>query len=573
MDASPDGILVVDANGHIISYNQRFARMWNIPIDLLKTAEDAPVLTAVASAMKNPEEFVARVQYIYQHPEVQGHDQLETWDGRSIDRHTEKLCTAAGEYLGRVWFFRDVTERKTAEAQILRLARSDALTGLANRLVFVEAIEHVTAIVKRGISRGGKTFAVLYLDLNHFKDVNDTLGHPVGDELLKAVAGRLRSAVRNCDVVARFGGDEFAVIVTDIRAPEDAAVVASALLRAIQAPFLIRNHDIRSGVSIGIALFGPDEPGAETMLARADIALYRAKSEEKEGYRFHTDAMDQEIRTRVMLNTELREGIEGGQLFLVYQPQVDVATRRVIGVEALVRWRHPERGILGPNIFIPIAEKTGLISALGHWVLREACNQTREWLDAGIAPDVVAVNLSGVQFKRAFELEAEIEAILMETGMPADKLELELTETVLMAASIEHNEVLNRLRQSGIKLAIDDFGVGYSSLDYLRRFPVDRIKVAGDFVASITTEAGSAAVVKATLGLARELGIRVIAEGVETRRQLELLRNWGCQEAQGYYFAKPLTVEDMTPLLKSGFIRAEPAFTSSKPALPLNLAG
>jgi EAL domain-containing protein (putative c-di-GMP-specific phosphodiesterase class I) len=274
-----------------------------------------------------------------------------------------------------------------------------------------------------------------------------------------------------------------------------------------------------------------------------------------------------------MLSSELREGIELGQLFLVYQPQVEIATRRIIGVEALVRWRHPVRGVLGPKIFIPIAEKTGLIAALGHWVLREACNQTKEWLDAGIAPDVVGVNLSGVQFKRAFEMAAQIETVLVETGMPPEKLEFELTETVLMAASKEHNDVLSRLRQNGIKLSIDDFGVGYSSLDYLRRFPVDRLKIAGVFVSQITAEAGSAAIVKAIIGLARELGIRVIAEGVETLSQLECLRSWGCLEAQGYFFSKPLAAEDITPLLKFGKIRAEQTFTSSECALPVDLKG
>jgi len=573
MDASPDGILVVDQNAQIISYNQRFANMWKIAPGLLNAGDDMPVLTAVTSAMKNPEVFRARVQYIYAHPDVAAHDDLETTDGRSIDRHTEVLRTPSGEYLGRVWFFRDVTERKKAEEQILHLARYDALTGLANRRVFMEAVERATA----GVKRGGMTFAVLYLDLNHFKDVNDTLGHPVGDELLKAVAGRLRSVTRDNDVVARFGGDEFAVIVSDVREPEDAAAVAKALLKAMDVPFVVQGCNIRSGVSIGIAVFGPDEPGAETMLTRADIALYLAKSEGKsegkEGYRFHTDAMDNEIRTRVMLSSELREGIELGQLFLVYQPQVEIATGRIIGVEALVRWRHPVRGVLEPKTFIPIAEKTGLIAALGHWVLREACNQTREWLDAGIALDVVGVNLSGVQFKRTFEMVAEIEAVLVETGIPPDKLEFELTETVLMVASKEHNDVLSRLRQTGIKLSIDDFGIGYSSLDYLRRFPVDRIKIAGVFVAQITAEAGSAAIVKATIGLARELGIRVIAEGVETLSQLEFLRSWGCLEAQGYFFSKPLAAEDISPILKCGQIRTEQTFTSNKSALPVDLAG
>ncbi len=550
MDASPDGILVVDENARIISYNQRFATMFNIPLDLLRAQVDAPVLAAATSVMTNPAAFLARVRYLYDHPDEAGYDELETTDGRSIDRHTEVLRTPAGGYLGRVWFFRDITERKKTEAQILRMARCDALTGLANRVVFMEAVDQAIGNVKNG----GETFALLYIDLDHFKDVNDTLGHPVGDELLIAVAGRLRSNMRSNDLVARFGGDEFAMIVTDIGDARDAAGVAETLIGAMRAPFSIKGYEIRSSVSMGIALFGADRPSAEALLSRADIALYRAKSEGTAGYEFHTDAMDNETRTRVMLSAELREGINAGQLFLVYQPQVEIATRCITGVEALVRWRHPKHGVLKPDLFIPIAERTGLIAALGHWVMREACRRAKEWIEAGINFDVLAVNLSGVQFKRAYELEKTIGDVLAETGMPARKLELELTETVLMTTSIEHNDVLNRLRQIGVRLALDDFGVGYSSLDYLRRFPVDRIKIAGVFVAQITTETGSAAIVKATLGLARELGIRVIAEGIETPAQLECLRSWGCLEGQGDYFAKPCSVGDLMPLLKSGRI-------------------
>jgi diguanylate cyclase (GGDEF)-like protein/PAS domain S-box-containing protein len=550
MDASPDGILVVDANARIISFNRRFADMWNIPVGVLEEQDDAPVLQAVTAAVVNPTQFVERVLYLYAHPEEEARDEIQTLDGRSIDRHSEVLRTPAGEHLGRVWFFRDVTERKLAEAQILRLARSDALTGLANRLVFMEEVQNAIA----GVKRGDMPFAVLYLDLDQFKDVNDTLGHPVGDDLIKAVAGRLLSNVRVGDIVARFGGDEFAVLLRGIREPADAAAVADALAGAMREPFVIQEYDIRSGVSIGVAMFGPDEPTPATMLSRADIALYQAKTDRIGGYRFHTEAMDGEIRTRVTLGSELREGIASGQLFLVYQPQVELETGRVSGLEALVRWRHPTRGVLGPNQFIPIAEKSGLIATLGHWVMREACRQTKAWAAAGHAPEVIAVNLSGVQFKRAFELEREIAVILAETGLPARQLELELTETVLMEASREHSDVLDRLREKGVRLAIDDFGVGYSSLDYLRRFPADRIKIAQPFVAQIATEAGSAAIVKATIGLARELGIMVIAEGVETFAQLDLLRAWGCREGQGYYMARPLAVEDVTPLLKRGRI-------------------
>jgi len=317
------------------------------------------------------------------------------------------------------------------------------------------------------------------------------------------------------------------------------------LIKSMSEPFSIQGNDIRSGASIGISVFGPEEPDAETLLSHADVALYRAKSEGRGSFRFFTDAMDEEVRTRVTLSTELREAIAAGQLFLLYQPQVDIGTGEIVGVEALARWRHPERGVVGPDVFIPVAEKSGLILALGHWVLLESCRQAKAWMDAGIAPARIAVNLSAMQFKRPIELEMDIAASLAETGLPAERLELELTETVLMEASREHNDVLLRLRQSGIRFAIDDFGTGYSSLDYLRRYPADRVKIAQVFVAQIAFDAGSAAIVKAIIGLARELGMVSIAEGVETAEQLELLQSWGCHEVQGYYFAKPVEPEEL----------------------------
>jgi EAL domain-containing protein (putative c-di-GMP-specific phosphodiesterase class I) len=267
--------------------------------------------------------------------------------------------------------------------------------------------------------------------------------------------------------------------------------------------------------------------------------------------------MENEARTRVRLGIELREAIGTDQIYLVYQPQIMVDTGRIAGVEALVRGRHPTQGVLSPSLFVPVAERSGLIASLGHWVLGEACRQAKAWADEGFELDVMAVNLSTVQFKRAFELEADIAAILAETGLPPSKLELELTETVLMAATRDHNDVLQRLRGRGVHIAIDDFGVGYSSLDYLRRFPVDRIKVAQEFVGRIVDESGSAAIVRAAIGLARELGIRLVAEGVETLEQLNLLKGWGCREAQGYYFAEPLTADFLKPLLARG--RSAPA--------------
>jgi diguanylate cyclase (GGDEF)-like protein/PAS domain S-box-containing protein len=453
---------------------------------------------------------------------------------------------------------RDISVHNRNEAKLLELARLDLLTGLPNRAVFADAIQKAIAWARNG----GPGFAVFYLDLDNFKDVNDTLGHPVGDALLKEVAQRLEENVRETDTVARFGGDEFAILATEIKVPADAGVLAAGLLENFSKPFSVGENQIRSAASVGIAIYGVDASDAEMLLSRADVALYRAKGDGRGTYRFFTESMDTEVRTRVSLGHDLREAIGSPQIFLVYQPQVEAATGRIVGVEALARWRHPELGMISPVEFIPAAEANGLIVALGRWVLWEACRQAGKWREAGIAPGVIAVNLSALQFKTPLELEKDVAAALAASGLPPSMLELEITESLLMSASLANNEVLVRLRASGVRLAIDDFGTGFSSLDYLRQFPMDRIKIAQNFVLELgtaaSTAAGSAAVVKATIGLARELGIDVIAEGVETAEQLRLVKSWRCREVQGYFFAKPLSAEDLVPLLQAGRIVPPP---------------
>ena len=488
---------------------------------------------------------------------------------RFLTRPFERLLTTVGRWRDGDWSVRvnaatgipefdrlslafdGMAEEVSArEAKIRRMARYDFLTGLANRAVFVEAVEREIAETRRG----AKGFAVLYLDLDHFKDVNDTLGHPIGDQLLMAVAERLKSGMRETDIVARFGGDEFAVVATDILEPVNTAVLADRALQAINTPFSIEGNEIRIGTSIGIAVYGSDSPDAESLLSHADLALYRAKADGRGTYRFFTDAMDSEVRARVSLEAELRTAIGAKQFFLVYQPQVDINTGGIVGLEALVRWRHPTRGIVSPGQFIPVAEKSGLIVALGHWVMHEACRQMRLWLDLGIAPPLIAVNLSGEQFKTPRELENDIRSTLAETNLPAERLELELTESILMGASLERNDVLLRLQKTGLRVAIDDFGTGYSSLDYLHRFPVDRIKIAQNFIVGLTASSGAAAIVRASIGLAHELKLGVVVEGVETTEQLELVRSWGCQVVQGHLFSKASPADKVTALLRRGKI-------------------
>jgi diguanylate cyclase (GGDEF)-like protein/PAS domain S-box-containing protein len=446
---------------------------------------------------------------------------------------------------------RDISERKRLDAEIVYMAQHDVLTGLANRSMF-------TAALDRAVTQSLRTdqmFAILYLDLDRFKDVNDTRGHIVGDRLLRVVAERLQASVRLNENVARFGGDEFAVLVDHPQDPEEIAILADRLILIISKPILIDGGEIHVGASIGVAIYGKEAQDVETLLSHADIALYRAKAEGRGTYRFFSDVMNEEVRSRVKLTDELRLAIPNGQLFLAYQPQVRAKGGRIIGVEALVRWRHPRRGVLLPHVFLPTAESSGLINTLGHWVLLEACQQGRKWIDAGISPGTISVNLSSAEFKAPLAFERNVFAVLAETGLPPNLLELEITETTLISLSIKHEEVIKRLRNAGIRFSLDDFGTGYSSLSYLRRYSIDRIKIAQDFIVDLATNVEAASIVKLILGLSRDFGNEVIAEGVETKEQLQLLQELDCLNVQGFYFSPPLSPEAIAPLLTAGEIK------------------
>jgi diguanylate cyclase (GGDEF)-like protein len=441
---------------------------------------------------------------------------------------------------------------ETANTRILELAQTDLLTNLANRRAFVKRLTRAFA----ASWRGAPPFAVLYLDIDNFKDVNDTLGHAMGDVLLKEVVSRLRSVVRAEDVVARFGGDEFAILMLDTADPTAAGELAARIGRLLAAPFSIKGHKVRITSSIGIALYSPDVPGPEAMMVQADLALYGAKDDGRNCFRFHSEDLDREVHERVRIGEELRVALEQHELELYYQPQVELATGRIVGIEALVRWNHKTRGLLTPGAFIAIAEKTGAILPLGRWVFDEACRQLKAWQAEGIAPPVLSVNVSGVQFKSAAELEREVEESLTRWGINPANLELELTESVLMEATQRHSNTLEKLRQLGIKVAIDDFGTGYSSLKYLTTYPVNRLKLAPEFVFRVTVDYRNAAVVRAAIRLASELGLEVIAEGVETEAQVRFLMGAGCEQAQGFYFSRPVTARLATELLRAGRIES-----------------
>jgi diguanylate cyclase (GGDEF)-like protein/PAS domain S-box-containing protein len=476
------------------------------------------------------------------------------WSAQEVDAVRTFAEIAAGSLARRE---QDLGRRR-AELELSRRIQHDHLTGLPNRSFFIQAVSDAL----RRARRGDGSFALHYLDLDHFKDVNDTLGHPIGDALLQVVAQRLQALLRHTDILARFGGDEFAVLEVDVDESHHAAVLAEKLIASLAEPFSIDGHNIHIAASVGVTVYqsGPADP--ETLLSHAELALYRAKAEGRQIFRIFTNDMDTETRSRVGMADALRKAINGYQFFMLYQPQVSLDGYRLVGVEALIRWRHPDRGVIEPMDFIHAAEQNGLILPIGRWLMDDVCRQARRWLDAGIAPPAIGVNISALQFKRRDELERNLLALLDDLQLPRGLIQLELTETMLMEASQGQSDVLIRLHDDGFRISLDDFGTGFSSLDYLRRYPVDQLKIAQVFVGGITRNRGDVAIVRAAIGLARELGLNVIAEGVETAEQAELLRSWGCENIQGHYFAKPMTAEQLEPILRKGFLPPTP--TSAK---------
>jgi diguanylate cyclase (GGDEF)-like protein len=416
------------------------------------------------------------------------------------------------------------------KAQIVHMARHDALTGLPNRLLMQERLDHAVAMSGRG-----QISAVLCLDLDRFKMINDTFGHQAGDMLLQAVAARLLACVREVDTVSRLGGDEFVAVLCDLDLPDRAAIAAQRIIRAMSEPFDLGGQMVCIGVSIGIALAPQDATAGTALLKCADTALYRAKLEEKGSWRFFRPEMNAQTQDRMAMERDLRAAVHDEAFALAYQPQYDVTSGRLCGFEALLRWPHPRRGMIGPAAFIPIAEETGLIVAIGAWVLRQACAEAMRWPD-----DLrLAVNLSGVQFKHR-NLVRTVRTALDESGLPAHRLELEITESALLTNSIQTLGMLEEMHALGIHIAMDDFGTGYSSLSYLRSFPFDTIKIDQSFVRDLSERADSRAIVRAVVALARSLGMSTTAEGVETAEQLAELRREGCDTVQGYFFSRPI---------------------------------
>jgi diguanylate cyclase (GGDEF)-like protein len=458
---------------------------------------------------------------------------------RMAGGRTLLLSSRRMEGSGCVLLVQDMTERRAQQARIAHLAQHDALTGLPNRAHFLARIDQALARAQRG-----EGFALFCLDLDRFKQVNDTLGHPIGDLLLKDVTARLRATLRETDMVARLGGDEFAIIQDLTRQPPDSTALARRIVDVVSAPYLINGHRIVVGTSIGIALAPADGTAADTLLKAADLALYRAKAEGRGVWRFFEPSMDARMQERRRMEVGLRDALEHEHFTVLYQPLLEVGSLRVSGFEALLRWRQPDGNLALPGSFIPLAEETGLIVPIGEWVLRQACRAALLWPEQMS----VAVNVSAVQFRHPRFVEQVREA-LAETGLAPGRLELEVTETIMLQDSAVVVAQLNRLRGLGVRIAMDDFGTGYSSLSYLRSFPFDTIKIDRSFVRDLDARGDARAIVSAIVGLGESLGMRTTAEGVETEAELAGLRRVGCSDAQGFLFSHPIPPEEVAGFL------------------------
>lgn len=486
---------------------------------------------------------------------------LRTGDGTL--RWVENRYTPVRDKLGRLveieGIIIDVTERKLAEEKIAMLARTDGLTGLANRTTFVDRLRQTFAATRRGAN----PFAVICLDVDHFKDVNDTLGHPVGDLLLKEIGERLRTNTRESDLVARLGGDEFAVLQSDMDDPARSGELADKILRALAAPYDLNSNDVHVTVSIGIAPYAGNTTGPDAILSQADLALYRAKEQGRNQYRFHSEDLDEQVRERVNVTTELRQALEKHELQVYYQPQVDVVSGEIVGVEALVRWKHPSRGLLSPEDFFLVAEQTGIITSIGRWVLNRACEQMHQWREDGIAPPVITINLSLAQLKNARELLQDVTGALDKWTLDASDIEFDVTEATLAQLKWTRNDVLAQLHRLGANIAIDDFGTEYSSFDYLKSYNVSHLKIARSLISKAVTDPERAEMIRVMITLARELGIGVMAEGVETEEQRALLVSTGSPtKAQGFYFSEPVDSKHASTLLRQRRLKSSRAATT-----------
>lgn len=551
LDSVPDPAWLRDRNGVFVAVNAaylRFCGKSRAEVIGKKVYDVWPARMAATFGARD-EQILASGETVH----AEGSHPMAGGKMRHYEYELTPLRDKSGEVSGVAGFARDVTERQEAADRVLFLLGHDTLTTLPNRIALQSTMAHAVA---DGRSRN-TLIALLLLDLDHFKGLNDTLGPGIGDRILFEVAGRLKESVQEKDTVSRQSGDEFAILINDCGNVSMVAMIAERLLASIRRPLLLDGHDIALSACIGISIYPEDGDDVDALLKNADTALHAAKAAGRDSYRFFEAEMNSVIGERLRLEHDLRQALARRELFLDYQPQYDAGDGRMLGVEALLRWRHPQHGLISPASFIPIAEETGLIVSIGEWVLDEACRQNAAWLAGGCGPLVVAVNLSALQITQP-GLSATVSAALSRHALPPALLELEITESVLMRDTDRALKVLSELRQIGIKVSIDDFGTGYSSLNYLKRLPLDKLKIDRSFIRDLPRDTNDVAITQAIIAISSKLGLAVIAEGVETREQYEFLRNNGCNQIQGFYFSRPRPPAEIIDEFRSGASGAPP---------------
>jgi len=538
-DSAQEAIIITDQDHRVVQANRAFTEVTGLTGDEMGGRDLVAFMRPADS--DNTYWFAQVREQLQQESAWSG----EVWYPRATGEYFPAWQTIsavhddAGESLRYIYIFNDISERKASEARIRRLAHYDVLTGLPNRALVTERLRDAVhrAVERRGAGHEAM-LAVLFVDLDHFKDVNDALGHPVGDQLLQRVAQRLGHALRAQDTLGRLGGDEFLVLLEGLSRPEDAAAVARKIRRALAEPQVVEGQEIFIGASIGIALFPTDGRTPETLIQNADTAMYQAKDRGRNTFQFYTTELGEQTRERFDMEGGLRRAVERDELALHFQPQARLADDQVFGAEVLLRWHSPELGMVPPDRFIPIAEDSGLIHRIGHWVLEAACTQARRWEVAG-QPLRISVNLSGAQIVHG-DVVREVRHVLQQTGLTPDLLELEITEGFVIGHAERGAETLRQLRALGVSLAIDDFGTGYSSLSYLKRLPVQRLKIDRSFIRDLPDDADDCAIVSTVMAMAHSLGLEVVAEGVEVQAHQRYLNELGCQYYQGYLLSKPL---------------------------------
>ena len=529
-----DGMLAVDDQDRILLANRQFGIQFGIPESLLLAGNDLPVREFVMQQAEEPVTFIQKINALNRSPQERSRDEIRLKNGRSFDRYSAPLIDATGKNWGRIWYFREITERKAAEQQIQLLAYFDALTGLPNRTLLRDRLDNALAAARRRT----EMVALLHIDLDHFKTVNDSIGHAAGDTVLKQVSERLRASIREPDTVARTEGDGFVVILNGITDLPEASTAARRIKCVIEQPCDIEGQQITPTATIGVAVYPDHGTNSGALIKNAESAMYSGKEAGRNTTNFFSAELNGKALEALALESEMRNALERNQFFLVYQPQMDIKTGRIVGLEALLRWKHPDLGLVPPNKFIPVAERNGLILPIGEWVLRSACTQIRSWQAQGLAVVPVAVNVSAMQF-RSKQFASTVRRCLFESGVSPNLLELELTETILFGDGEGVHECLHDLQADGINIALDDFGTGYSSLSYLKRFRVGKLKIDRSFIENLPADHDVAVITKAIISMSKSLKITVIAEGVETEAQLSFLKEHSCDQLQGYWFCKP----------------------------------